>query len=218
VEVVLSRPAHRWTPLEQVRFALEHGEPYGAPDETFHYSDTGYVLAGQIIEQVTGLPLAAALRSLLGFGRLGLETTWLESVEPAPAGASPRAHQYIGDLDTYDFDPSFDLFGGGGLVSTTADLARFWRALFAGEVYEQPATLAEMLTVWSESAAAAGLFRIDVDGHTGWQHGGFWGSEVVHVPDLDLTIALSVGQAEGAAAGEVTEHLLAGLGSVLELR
>ena len=125
----------------------------------------------------------------------------------------PRAHQYFGDLDTYDFDPSFDLFGGGGLVSTTADLARFWRALFAGEVYKQPRTLAEMLTVRRDHAAA-GLFQVEVGGYTGWQHGGFWGSEVVHVPDLDLTIALSVGQADGAAAGKATERLLAGLGSV----
>ena len=40
--------------------------------------------------------------------------------------------QYFHDLDVGELDPSFDLWGGGGLVSGIADLAGFWRELFAG--------------------------------------------------------------------------------------
>jgi D-alanyl-D-alanine carboxypeptidase len=42
--------------------------------------------------------------------------------------------------------PSSDLFGGGGLVSSVSDLARFIRAPFQGEVYAQPATLTTILS------------------------------------------------------------------------
>ena len=44
-------------------------------------------------------------------------------------------------------DPSVDLYGGGGLVSTCADLAKFFRALLLrGEVFDSPATLVTMTT------------------------------------------------------------------------
>jgi len=59
---VRAGPAHRWSRLEQVRFALTHGRPYGPPGAAYHYSDTGYILLGAIIERVSGRPLAAPLR------------------------------------------------------------------------------------------------------------------------------------------------------------
>ena len=55
----------------------------------FHYSDTGYVLLGEILERVTGEPLPAAVRSLLHFDRIGLTDTYWEKLEPTPAGARP---------------------------------------------------------------------------------------------------------------------------------
>lgn len=63
---------HHWTRTEQVRFAITHGKPYAASGKEFHYSDTGYVLLGEIIERTTGRPLANAFRRLLGFDKLGL--------------------------------------------------------------------------------------------------------------------------------------------------
>ena len=96
-------------------------------------------------------------------------------------------------------DPSFDLFGGGGLVSTVGDLARFQRALLAGEVFAEPATLDAMLEVPvtnEADGAAAGLF-LTVDPELGrcWSHAGFWGSFAITCPEADVTIGLSVFQA-----------------------
>ncbi|MCC6224682.1 MAG: beta-lactamase family protein [Thermoleophilia bacterium] len=215
LRLVAADPGRRWTPLEQVELALELGEPYGRPGATVHYSDTGYVLASLIIERASGQPLPAALRDLLGFERLGLASTWLESLEPAPAGVPARAHQYLGDVDTYGFDPSFDLYGAGGLVSTTGDLARFWRALFAGEVFESDRTLEDMLAPAPGSGVASGLVRTSLGGHVAWTHDGFWGTGAMHVPDLGVTIVMSLGQHEGA--DEAAAHVLAGLARALAL-
>lgn len=212
---VASDPRHRWTPLEQVELALELGRPYGRPGEVVHYSDTGYVVAALVIERVEGKGLAAALRDLLGFERLGLAATWLESLEQSPAGAPRRAHQFLGEVDTHGFDPSFDLYGAGGLVSTTGDLARFWRALFGGEVFESDGTLEDMLAVAPGSTVASGLARTTLGEHIAWTHDGFWGTGVVHVPDLGVTIAMSLGQHEGA--GEAAAHVLGGLTRLLAL-
>ncbi len=87
------------------------------------------MLASSLIECASGLPIADAYRELLGFDTLGVDATYLESLEQVPAGAGPRTHQFLDDVDTYSFDPSMDLYGAGGLVSSAADLAHFARAL-----------------------------------------------------------------------------------------
>ena len=119
----------RWTRFEQVGFAVSHGAPYGPPGARFGYSDTGACLVGEVLERTTGLSMGSAIRELVGYERLGHGHTWQESVEPEPAGLPPLSHQYEGEYDVADMDPSVDLYGGGGLMSTCGDLARFFRGL-----------------------------------------------------------------------------------------
>jgi D-alanyl-D-alanine carboxypeptidase len=201
-------PTHRWTRTEQLQAAMDGGDPYGPPGEVYRYSDTGYILLGDIIERTSGQPLAAALRQLLDYAQLGLASTWLETLEPPPAGAKERAHQYLGDVDTCGWDPSFDLYGGGGLVSTVGDLARFIRGLFTGGVYKRPATSETMLTtIMAERGGPAyhgqrqvpGVYRMGVavretDGVTIYMHGGFWGTLAAYVPSVDVAISATVTQ------------------------
>jgi D-alanyl-D-alanine carboxypeptidase len=145
-EVNATDPGHHWTRAEQLQFAVDHGSPVGAPGAVFHYSDTGYVLLGEILERVTGESLAAATRRLLHFRRIGMLDTYWEQLEPPPDD-TPRAHQYDGAFDNAVLDASHDLYGGGGLVSTVADVTSFFRALFHGEVFDDPRTLGTMTRV-----------------------------------------------------------------------
>ena len=55
--------------------------------------------------------------------RLGLTSTWLESIEPEPEEPPQLSHQYEADVDVVGIDPSVDLYGGGGLMSTCRDIA-----------------------------------------------------------------------------------------------
>jgi D-alanyl-D-alanine carboxypeptidase len=195
---VSAEPAKRWTRLEQVRFAMDHGDPVGEPGTVYAYSDTGYALLGEIIERVTGTPLADAYRTLLDFEGLHLDATYLESLEPPPPGAPARAHQYVGELDGFDMDPSFDGYGPAGLVSTVDDLSTFYRALLRGEVFTEPGTLDAMLAVPATNAedrAGMGIFQLEVAGFSCWQHSGFWGTFVLTCPQIDVTIAASWNQA-----------------------
>ena len=210
---VVSHPRHRWTRAEQVRFAMTHGKPIGAPGARFHYADTGYVLLGEILERATGGGLAAAYRSLLGFDRLGLDETYLETLEPPARHAKPRAHQYLGTLDTTAFDPSFDLYGGGGLVSTVDDLTRFYRALLGGRVFTHPATLRTMLgkeRLLRTADLGMGIFSESIGLEPCWAHSGFWGTTVASCRRLGVTMAMTVNQAESfdAATQELEGRLL----------
>lgn len=219
-ERIVAAPAHHWTPREQVALAVEQGAPHGAPGEVFTYCDTGYVLLGLILEQAAGQPLPAAVRELVGFERLGLGSTWWESLELPPSGVPARAHQFLGDLDTFDFEPHFDLYGGGGLVASIEDLARFTRALGTGGVLAHPTTLDTMLApvegarALPDAAAGAlppgayrmGIWRVEIEGLEAWRHTGFWGTSATWVPELDLVVTATVNQNHGKAALDEMVH------------
>jgi D-alanyl-D-alanine carboxypeptidase len=79
-----SDPSHIWTREEQIAFAVDHGDPLSAPGVAFAYSDTGYLLLGDILERVTGTPMAEAVRTLLEFQSHALSHTWFESSNPNP--------------------------------------------------------------------------------------------------------------------------------------
>lgn len=207
VKEVVANPSRRWSRTDQLKAAVEYGDYQGRPGHQFHYSDTGYILLGEVIESVSGISLAEALRSLLKFKTLGLNDTWLESLEPAPEGVSDRVHQYFNNLDTHDWDPSMDLYGGGGLVSTTADLAKFYYHLFNGEIFSSPATLALMtsrgdLPMYAPESSPSeetlkaryrhGLEVKNLFGMTVYAHTGFWGVIGAYIPELDTAIAICV--------------------------
>ncbi len=52
--------------------------------------------------------------SLAPIGSPGAQYKYSDTVPPL---ARDRAHQYLGGFDSYSADPSFDLYGGGGIVA-----------------------------------------------------------------------------------------------------
>ena len=200
LEFVVAHPRHRWTRAEQVRFVTTRTKPLARPGAEYHYSDTGYILLGEMLERVTGRGLGAAYRSLLGFERLGLDETYLEAAEPKPQAAKPRAHQYLGTLDMTRSDPSFDIHGAGGHVSSLEDLARFYRALLDGLVLERAISLRTMLGKAhprSTRDLPMGIDRAPFGREACFGHGGFWGVAAYHCPRSGVTIASSITQADG---------------------
>lgn len=187
-EAILADPHHRWTRDEQITRCVEWGDPVGAPGEKFSYSDTGYIILGGIIENLTGQNLGAAVRGLLDFEGLDLKSTWWEILEDKPEGAAPRAHQYYGDEDTIDWDPSLDLYGGGGLICDVRDLGRFMRLLIQGRVLQQESSLAAMVGSGTTDYRL-GIFCVDYGDYLAWGHSGFWNTFAFHVPALDLTVS-----------------------------
>ena len=190
----------RWTRTEQIQFAMDNGEPYAAPGEEEHYSDTGYVLLGEIIEQLTKSGLAEGLRSLLKFEELGMSATYLESLENRPKGLKPSVKRYMGEQDVSDWDNSVDLYGGGGLVSNTRNLAIFLQALFNGKIFEKEDTLSIMLLKKEYDRKGKALpdqrlgFGSIVGKESGlevYTHSGFWGTVFIHIPSYNCSIAMN---------------------------
>ena len=104
-------------------------------------------------------------------------------------------------MDVARMDASVDLYGGGGLMSTARDLARFFRALLRGEIFRRAETLETMLMTmdgvplteragWPEdpSTQAMYLFRRELAGETWWGHDGYWGTSAFTCSARDVTI------------------------------
>lgn len=211
-----TNPRYRWTPHEQITWLVDSLAPVGPPGAQFRYSDSGYVLLGFIVERLTGIPLGPAVRTLAGFERLGLRHTWWEIMEPMPASTPDRAHQYLGGFDTFEIDPSFDLYGGGGIAAPMAEVAQFLTALLDGRVLAQRATLDNMLTPRSAELAGYGLgvYGANVRGLRGVGHGGFWGTTAMVFSEAGVTIAVSASdQAESRQNTAVMGAVLALFGA-----
>lgn len=217
-EAVLADPQHRWSRAEQLALAMSLGGPLFAPGTDYRYSDTGYLLLGEMIERHTGLALGAAYRGLLRLPALGIVNTYQEGVDPVPATAGPRAKQdLLPGIDDSMIDASSDLWGAGGLVADARDLALFVRALVDGRVLGATAQQA-MLAVASpiagvpgapaEAAYARGLLRVQVDGDTCWGHDAFSGAFMLHCPGSGITVSGSLNASSLAGAPEAIEVAL----------
>jgi D-alanyl-D-alanine carboxypeptidase len=120
-----------------------------------------------------------------------LKTTYWEYMEEAPRAAGPRAHQYFGETDVTSWTASYDLYGGGGMVSDSAELALFMRQLLKGKVFDRPETLDEM-TGRGTLPYRLGLMVEECDGRLAIGHQGFWNTFAYHIPSLDLTVGGSI--------------------------
>lgn len=188
--LVFSDPDHHWTRKEQVELMAEYGDPVGAPGEKFEYSDTGYVLVGDMIERATGMSLAAAARELLGLDGLSLNESWWEVYEE---DRYTRGRQYVGGEDVTDVHGSADTYGGGGLVMSMRDLARLFWAINEGQLFDSAETLETMR--WQGDHENGARYRLGLfagegpDGKMTWSHSGFWGTLAISRPEDGLTIA-----------------------------
>ena len=220
IEKVFADPSHEWTRTEQVQGCVDWGDPLFEPGEQFSYSDTGYILLGEIIENVTEKSLGKAVRELISFKKLDLNATWWEKTEQKPATSSERIHQSFQGMDTFNFDPSLDLYGGGGLVANTKDMARFYQELFAGNVFEQSSTLDTMITKVNfpkgytpSSDYRMGIFYFNFNEMDMYSHSGFWSTQATYIPELDASVSIIITQ---FAKGRLINRLLIETAGLLE--
>jgi D-alanyl-D-alanine carboxypeptidase len=215
LDAVLSNPKHEWTRTEQLRLGVEKGDSIGPPGEQFSYSDTGYILLGEIIEKYTHSDLDGGIKSLLRLEDLGLDRTDFERKDPV--SDSLRIHQYFQGLDIYEFSPTLDYYGGGGLLSTTGELVGFFKALFQNRVFDKPETLGLMLEPVRYVREASmdyqmGIHRIQINGMTAYTHTGFWGTQVLYIPEIELFMAANYSSIwENAAVAPVFAKALEAL-------
>ncbi|MFD3821395.1 serine hydrolase domain-containing protein [Streptomyces sp. NPDC058625] len=138
--------AHRWDayrPDQLVAMAMRH-EPVFPPGTDWEYSNTNYVVAGMVIESVTGRSWEQQVRDriLRPLGMRHTDVPGTRSFLPQPHAANYQQFAPDGPMvdTTIPYRP-FDLGADGSMTGTARDLNRFFTALARGRLLE-PATLA----------------------------------------------------------------------------
>lgn len=195
-KAVGENPLHKWTRDEQIGLAMKIAKP-AAPGTTFAYGDINYLLLTEIMESRTGRPFYRSIRELLDLKKLNLNATWFTSLERKPAHTLAFAHQYSSAYhwDSFEMDPSWDLYGGGGLASDIKDLALFFQYLFEGKIIKNKKVLSQIHTYSATRAATnnycLGLYNFpSFFGNRGYYHGGWWGTDVMYFPELNTTVSV----------------------------
>lgn len=219
-DLINQQPQHQWTRDEQIARAVQMADPLAKPGLEFSYADLNYLLLTEVIEGQTDMPLYTAIRQLLNFKEHGLNNTWFISLEEAPDEALPLAHQYWEhyDWDSYELNPSWDLYGGGGIVANAKDMALFFQLLFEGQIIEDALLLAQMnsyVLPAEKSNYCLGLRKLSFYGFTADYHGGFWGTDVLYFPENQLSISAVTLQKD---ARDLNEQLSADILRVLGVK
>ncbi|MFI1601335.1 serine hydrolase domain-containing protein [Streptomyces griseofuscus] len=151
------------------------------PEQSWHYATTNYVVAGLIVQAVTGhSPESEITRRVIL--PLGLRDTYWPGDDPRIQG--PHSQSYFTDAaghraDGTDWNMTFGDVGGA-LVSTPEDLTRFATALFGGRLLPM-AQLAEMRRtvaadpdrLWPGARYGLGLITTPLScGGAWWGHAG----------------------------------------------
>jgi D-alanyl-D-alanine carboxypeptidase len=128
MNTLISQKDHIYTPDELLDFTKKYQKAVGKPGQKFLYSDTGYLLLGFILEKIYDETYASLLKTRI-YEPLGLENTALcfHDEKFNPHLLAPILFKGV---DMHLANSLSCDYAGGGLQTTTNDLALFLKGLF----------------------------------------------------------------------------------------
>lgn len=185
-----------------------------APGTQYQYSNTGYVIAGAIVEKVAGQPVMDVMRQRI-FEPLEMHSVLdvnLGRLEPGDAGGYLR--YTLGPPRPAPKEGAGWLFAAGGLAMTAEDLARWDLALLDGQLLSPASLLAMSTTRLLANGASAdyglGLDVYMVSGRRVLEHGGEvsgFVSQNTLYPDQKAAVVVLTNQDASSAAQQISERI-----------
>ncbi|MCX4681091.1 beta-lactamase family protein [Streptomyces sp. NBC_01433] len=172
---------HRYdtrSPKVAVDAAMAHA-PAFEPGTRYAYSNTNYVLAGLIMERVTGRTYEHEIRTRI-IKPLKLHATLVPGDSSRMPKPSSRAYSTLGDdtdaarVHDVTVQNASQTWAEGDMISDAGDLHRFFSALMRGRLLA-PEQLKAMKTTVFDSGYGLGIEQLTTScGTTLWGHGGGW--------------------------------------------
>ncbi|GGR86672.1 D-alanyl-D-alanine carboxypeptidase [Streptomyces aureoverticillatus] len=200
---VVQDPMAHHAPHDLVKLALAH-PPTFKPGTDWKYSNTGYVLAGMIIEKVTGRSYDEELQRRI-VRPLHLRGTSFPGDDPTIPGPHPRGYAQPGpDAPLLDITAINPTVGGtaGGIISSGTDINRFLSALLGGKLLP-PAQLKAMMKTRPTGSSDGRAYGLGLEskplpgGGLYWGHtGDFLGYETAAAATIDgrqATVMVNLG-------------------------
>ena len=184
------------------------------PGTKWQYSNTNYVIAGRIVEQVSGEPLMEFLQQHI-FKPLDMRQVWNSDVDKlGDTDAEGYIRYALGPLRPAPKEGRGWMFAAGELAMPAYDLAQ-WdisimnRSLLSQKSYDE-LFAPVMLKSGENSHYALGLFVRDEDAQLAYEHSGEvsgFVSENVVFPNDKAAIAVLTNQDASPAAGGIARAL-----------
>ncbi len=216
-DAVLADPSYAWTANEVLETYPE--DPCFLPDETWHYSNTAYLIAGLMAERALGTGIAQSIRTRF-LDPLELHETVFAVAEPFPEDAAVCHGWFDFDHDGTVDDVApvrtgvYSVLGASGAIFASApDVARWVDALFRGDVLSA-ASLDAMLTPYSilPDTGGAGyglavqLLGEDAITHSGRSFG--YLSLFLHLKSSGVTIVVLINGDDALCLDDVSSALI----------
>ena len=160
------------------------------PGERFLYSNSNFLLAGLIVERVSGMALRDYLRTHF-FNPLGMNATRHTPVIGEVVPNLATAYMAPAEGGFLRAPHAFPLGGEGGLVSSVVDLALWDQALSSGLADREGLTAQANFTNGHLNLYARGLVVTRHRGTRTEDHGGLWPgfrTAFLRAPDLACTV------------------------------
>jgi len=222
-----ANPDKRWRPEELVAYILDTAPPFAA-GQGWEYSDTNYIVLGMIIERVTKSRYyeqvtQRVLRPLKLTSTLPSDSRVIPGLIQGYAGANNP----FGGTDAmivkgrFAINPQFE-WCGGGMASTTEDLARWAKALYEGRAFD-PSLLRQMLDgvpakLGPEAKYGLGvIIRPTASGIT-YGHSGFFPgyiTEMIYFPEHKFAVAVQVNTSAPRATGKPLSRFINDLAAII---
>lgn len=112
--------------LERMLPVIRRNPATGAPGAEYHYSNTGYLLLGEIAETVSGKPMDALIEEVIT-SPLGLQATYYNQYQPVPEDIHGYGTYLRPWKDTHEY---WEHSGpDGGVMASAQDVSAFLAAL-----------------------------------------------------------------------------------------
>ncbi|HET9871319.1 MAG TPA: serine hydrolase domain-containing protein [Propionibacteriaceae bacterium] len=203
---LLTHRDRRWSSTEVIAL-IENNRPVFPAGTGYQYSNTDYVLLGEVISAVTGTNWARQVRDGI-LDPLHLDSTFIPGLEPVRLRPLPGYFDIDNDGDDEGVEtdgtwPALETSEGpaGAMVSNAKDLLTFGDALFHGRLLHRrsfQAMVAEGQFHPRNSNYGLGLEIVRPDYQTTiWGHGGYlpgFRSVLWYVPSRDAVIVVLTNQ------------------------
>jgi D-alanyl-D-alanine carboxypeptidase len=182
------------------------------PGAQWQYSNTNYVIAGQIAEKVAGKPLFDFLVERV-FRPLGMKSVWnSDEARLTAADATAYYRHALGPLRVAPKEGRGWMFAAGELAMTAHDLA-LWDASLIAQSLLKPESYRELATVvplkdGKDTKYGLGVQVLDLHGHRALEHSGevsgFVADNLV-LPDDKAAVAVLTNQDASGAASQIVQ-------------
>lgn len=216
-----------WKPEDLIAYVFDTTAPFEA-GKGWEYSDTNYIVLGMVIEKVTGkkyydLVEKRILKPLKIKNTVPSDSRTIKGLIPGYAGEKNPfgGKDAVIEKGKFIINPQFE-WTGGGMASTTQDLAVWAKAMYEGRAFS-----ADMLPVMLDGVPAKlgpdvkyglGVIIRPTRLGTAYGHSGFmpgYMTDMMYFPDKKIAVAVQVNSSVSANLGKPLSRVLVDAAEVI---